>query len=147
MKKQIMFAAFALLALSVHAQNLPLPTCITNIVLTLTDTNSWLHDTGGSVTNVGGSAATVTIDYHGCNTNPVVIGNLFLQCDVQRHCQNNENIWSCPSGSIIQITLPPLCDGITITFSPNGGCCDAAQVNSNPQACVPQDSTGPQPQP
>lgn len=144
--KKLLAAAVLVIATSVFAQQPPLPSCVTNVYYTLTDTNAWFDATGGSVTNSSGSL-TVVIDYHGCSTNPIVIGNIFLQCDVQRHCQNNENIWNCPSGNVIPIVMPALCNGITATFEPNGGCCEFHQVNSNPQTCAPADGScgGPQP--
>lgn len=139
--RALFILGLSLFAYSSKAQSPPLATCITNIILTLTDINAQFISGGSSTNSNGGSVLTVVINYHGCHTNNIDIGNAFLQCDISRHCQNNENITQCPSGAIFPITLPALVNNVTATFQPDGGCCSIQQVNTNPVTCVPPDGS------
>ena len=99
------------------AQQPPIPNCITNITVTITDTNAYLN--GGSTTTQVGLGGTVTIDYAGCPQTDTIIGFVTWQCDQSVNCGGG----LCPAGSGFTITMPKGCYEFNMRLYSFWGCC------------------------
>lgn len=139
MKSLIAALVLALISISAFAQQPPIPNCITNITVILTDPNATFNG-GGSQTNppLGG---TVTINYNPtyCPTTNVTIGVVVIDCDTHIECGINEggSGSKCPPGYAKTIEMYAGMGTEDLHIYTVFGCCSFTFSYGNMKACQP----------
>jgi hypothetical protein len=129
--KNILALIGLFIAATCFAQQPPYPSCITNVVVIITDTNC----TPTGSTN-GSPGLTIHLSSTNCPVHDTTIGWVTAQCDINRTCQVDQGGTHapCAPSATFPIVLEGACFSYDIQFN-SGGCCSISQTKSNRQWC------------
>lgn len=122
---------------SAYSQGLPpVVNCITNIIISITDTNASISGTTNSQVQVS-AGQSVIINYNSCPPSNRVIGSVTFTCDTSVQCGGNEGgPGSCAPGGVLPLMMPANIMQKTVFYYSFWGCCSLTEKQVSATGCL-----------
>jgi len=104
------------------AQQPPIAICLTNITITITDTNAAAN---GTNTATIGNNTTIDLHYNGCPCSDTVVGFVQFRCDTSSTCGGG-----CQSGGSFTLTMPRGVNDMSVRIYSIFGCCTLTHTDT-----------------